>query len=229
MRPETQAFLDLVRDAEDPTRADEQRVHRALRAAIAAPPTARADGHAPFESRSSGGASAKLGGLGAKLNVVLACTLAVSVAADTSEPARRQPEPAAAPLTAPPREPEAPEAPPPLLLDEPPALAPTLATPPARRASPGRGGTLRAELELLRRVQSALKRGDGPAALRELDAHKTADRELLAERQAARILALCLLGRISEARRGASEFAVRHPESLQRDAIMSSCANPETD
>jgi len=230
MRRETHAFLELVRDAEDPTRADEQRVQRALQAAIAAPLSVHADELASFQT--SAGGSAKLGGLGAKLHLVMVCALGVSVAADTSEPARHVPEPALAPLTAPARGPDPPEMPAPPLLDEAPSRAPRPAPLPARPArtpSEGRGGTLRRELELLRSVQSALKRGDGQAALRELDAHRTADRELLAERQAARILALCLLGRVAEARRGAREFSIRHPESLQHEAIMSSCANPKTD
>jgi hypothetical protein len=81
------------------------------------------------------------------------------------------------------------------------------------------------ELETLRRAQAALKRGDGAAALHELDAHELPEGALLAELQAARILALCVVGRIGDARRAAEEFARQHPGSPQQAAIASSCAN----
>ena len=86
--------------------------------------------------------------------------------------------------------------------------------------------SLRAELELLAEVRAALDRGDGAAALRALDAHQTRDRVLLAERRAARILALCSLGRVEEARRARLEFEAAHPRSVQLDVIARSCAIP---
>jgi hypothetical protein len=76
-------------------------------------------------------------------------------------------------------------------------------------------------------VQAALKRADGAAALRELDAHDPTDRGWLPERRAARILALCMLGRVAEARQAAAQFAEQHPDSVQREAIARSCANPK--
>jgi hypothetical protein len=85
--------------------------------------------------------------------------------------------------------------------------------------------SLQAELALLRRVQAALQRGDGEAALRELDAHVTSDRTLLPERRAARILALCQLGRVDAARLARAEFAREHPDSVQREAVERACTN----
>jgi hypothetical protein len=93
MRRETAAFLDLVREAEDPTTFDEERVRRALRAAIAASavPLA-ASGESPVaarDARSSGAgnttwASSKLGALGSKLNVLAVCTAAALGTGDSS-------------------------------------------------------------------------------------------------------------------------------------------------
>ena len=90
------------------------------------------------------------------------------------------------------------------------------------------GAALQAQLFFLlnrHRQQLALRQGDGEAALRALDTHTTDDRILLAERSAARILALCSVGRVAEARRAAARFRRDHPESVQRDAIARSCAN----
>lgn len=81
------------------------------------------------------------------------------------------------------------------------------------------------ELALLQRVQTALRRRDGATALSELDAYEHAAGQLRAERQAARILALCLLDRSAEAQQVAAEFEREHPDSPQRAAIAGSCAN----
>jgi hypothetical protein len=85
--------------------------------------------------------------------------------------------------------------------------------------------TLGPELELLQRVQAALRRGDAASALAQLEAHQTLDRSLLAEREAARVIALCSLERTSEAHRAARDFSARHPDSLHQPAIASACAN----
>lgn len=73
-------------------------------------------------------------------------------------------------------------------------------------------------------MQAALARGDGAAALRQLDQHVTNDRRLLAERRAARVLALCSLGRTSEAVQAMEVFLREHPASVQRSAVERSCA-----
>lgn len=257
MRRETEAFLDLVRDAEDPTRADETRVHRALRAAIAAgaapsvEPGVEMNGS--LEGTSFGDALAKLGLSGAKLNLLAVCAAATLAAGDTATPRGADaldglrtavPAGAAAPLdrgAAEPApsgdgarplapsfnpEPEAPTSAP--STSAPSTPVPVRAKPRARAAAapaPAAASRLRAELELLQRVQAALKRGEASSALRALDAHQTTDSTLLAERRAARILALCQLGRVDEARRAAAAFVKQHPDSLQRAAVDGSCAN----
>jgi hypothetical protein len=268
MRRDTEAFLDLVRDAEDPTRADEARVQRALRAAIAAgvAPSVepRVEMNGGVEGTAFGDVLAKLGLSGAKLHLVAVCAAATLATGDTGMPpgstdaggalpasatsgvappldpgaiepaAPLDPAPTAAPLDpdisvprfSPAR--AAPNAPasPPSAFTAPPA--PVRAKPRVRAAEaaePVAASGLRGELELLQRVQAALKRGDAAAALRELEAHRTTDGTLLAERRAARILALCQLGRVDDARRAAAVFVERHPDSLQRAAVDGSCAN----
>jgi hypothetical protein len=255
MTREARTLLALVRDAQDPTPADEARVLLALRAKLAAGAAASAAPGAGGRSSAAragmpgarpslrgSDAGATLGSVSSKwlLMGALAASLAtgdtpsaVPVVASRSQ--HRGAEAAALPA---PPEPQAvashaPErpAPVPRAADAAPVERQTAALderagPRARRASradPQRG--LRAELELLERVQAALRRGDARAALRALDAHRTDDRVLLAERRAARILALCGLGRTAEAQAAAAEFERQHPDSVQRAAIASSCAN----
>jgi hypothetical protein len=254
MRRETEAFLDLVRDAEDPTGADEARVQRALRAAIAAgvapsvEPGVETSGS--LGGTSFGDALAKLGLSGAKLNLLAVCAAAALATGDTTMPRGPDvlggemqatvPAGAAAPLdpgaaepsaprfdaepAAPPFNPE-PEGPTPAASTPAPVRAKPRARAAAAPAAPVAASSLRAELELLQRVQAALKRGEGSSALRALEAHRTTDSTLLAERRAARILALCQLGQIDDARRAAADFFKQHPESLQRAAVEGSCAN----
>jgi hypothetical protein len=253
MRRETEDFVELVRDAQDPTPADEERVLSGLKATLAAGVTSNAIVSATL-ARTRPGAS--VGAMGSKLSVVVACTAAavfgsgdtgslgntsrVHFPAHASEQAgleasERGRPPAAAPAT--PVAESTPEA----VAPVPPRPAAQAPGPPPREVATERRARrgaqnprraeelavspLRAELELLQRVQLALRHGDGEAALRALDGHVTDDRILLAERAAARILALCSVGRVAEARRAAARFRQDHPESVQREAIARSCAN----
>jgi hypothetical protein len=239
MRPESEELLALVREAQDPTRTDEERVLGALQASVAAGLGSSVPLHSWLESGSVGKASAKLGTFGSKLSVIAACTAAAFGTADTSQPSATpvntapqsvdvrasSPPPATHRVSAPRlerSEPIRPELP-----AVPAAQRPAAQRPPARRPPAQRAATLRDELELLGRVQAALQRGDGVTALRELDTHPTRDRRLLAERDAARIVALCLVGRVTEARRAAELFDQQHPGSVQHEAIATSCANPQ--
>ncbi len=240
MRPDTEAFLSLVRDAEDPTLADAERVERALRAAVAAGAMPSAPG--------------KLGVLGSKLNVLAVCAAAAAGTADTpveqagaSRSVERSAVVVAAPLPPPSelapgvasREEGAPASEPDqtagLRAKQAPPAAANAELRRARRRPPAAPRVtaanepdpsgLAAELELLQRVQAALRRGDAASALEHLDAHHTLDRRLLAEREAARVIALCLLQRTAEARSAARDFSARHPDSMHRQAIASACAN----
>ena len=88
--------------------------------------------------------------------------------------------------------------------------------------------SLREEIALLAGVQSALERGDGAEALRRLDQHVTSDRQFIAERRAARITALCQIGRVSDAQQLALVFFRENAQSVQRSAVERSCAVPKT-
>jgi hypothetical protein len=241
MSPETREFIAAVRGAEDPTPGDESRVLQALDAALAgaAGGVGAVGGGVPGVAKLAGLSSVGVKLAGALLGVAGAAWLAGAVVApafDAATPAASAtvrprdvravvPRPAGVPGVSP--------AP----LDVPGGATAPLVVPPAPdgpRSASGdsrvRSATLpsvRDEIALLADVQSALGRGDGAAALDRLDRHVTSDRQFLAERRAARILALCALGRTDEARRGAAVFARAHAGSVQRGALERSCAGDE--
>ena len=106
----------------------------------------------------------------------------------------------------------------------PPPAAPSPAAPlPA--ASPA-VTSLGPETALLESARAALGRGDAPGALALLERH---EREfptgtLVEERLAAKVLALCSLGRRDEAARAASRLLRMSPNSPLRARILDSCA-----
>lgn len=241
------ALLDEVRAAEDPTGEDEARVKAALAAAIAAglPPHWERD--PPLQA---GAAVAKAGTIiwAAPAGVLALCAAALFVA---GEGQRAASTPAAAPSFAPgersgaepgapldpagqhgqaPATPHAPAVAPDAGASNRAASAAASDRAPVRRsrAAPARPASngLAAELALLQRAQAALRRADGESALRELDAFGGSGGQLLAERRAARVLALCSLGRVAEARALAAELLRAEPSSVQRAALERSCANP---
>jgi hypothetical protein len=237
MHDETRHLLDAVRNAEDPTPADAERVARALRAAIAADV---APGLAQ-PGRSEAWAGDVLRGLAKTVrlerSVFAFCAAAAFGTGDgdvSSRPAVPERSsvsvlPAAAPVPAPPAAVPATEGAQPSHGALPRSAAEAPPTPRAPRpATTARRApsSLRAELDLLREVQAALDRADGAAALRALDAQPSTAGQLLAERQAARVLALCLVGDTAEARDAAARFLNAHPASVHRHAIERSCANP---
>jgi hypothetical protein len=217
MSPETRAFLDSIRSAEDPTADDERRVLRAVQASLAA------------------GAAIAVGAEATKLGKLLASLLtggklvglAIFVLAVSGDGAGRVAP--AAPIRSvaaalPARIPRPAFASRPILhAPEVSSSAALAAAPPARPERRERAPSLEDELALLTRVQQALQRGEGDAALRMLQAHRTDDRQLLAERSAARILALCAAGRANEARQAAAAFAAEHAGSVQQLALSRSC------
>jgi hypothetical protein len=264
MSSDIDAFLAGVRDADDPSSADEQRVMRALRVSIAAGVASSVAVKASALPSAAGKSvlGSGLSGLAAKLGVV-AVSGAVAVGAGHALISSKSSAPVAVETTPGPGQTgPAPRMPP---ANESVTLKPESSThgaaadpEPAQRAGGAAqskhakakakpeaasehakatakpeaaserasAASLEAELALLREVQAALRRGAGNEALRKLDTHRTRDRQLLAERSAARILALCAVGRVEEARRAAQVFLKQHPRSLQRAAIVESCASP---
>lgn len=248
MNPETRAFLDRVRSAELASPADAERVYRALQISLA-----KGLGPSVLDAAVSPRSwwhelTRNAVGFGGKVSVVAVSAAAALGPADS--PARSPlvestaaPSSATAVISNLPRAPESTSSPAPAPARDvavtrraassaapaaPSAKREVLSKPPvARRSSGGADPSLQQELQLLERVQTALKRGDGNLALHELEAHQTTDRTLLAERDAARILALCELGRTAEARSAAAQFRRRHPSSIHRQAIELSCAEPQ--
>jgi len=97
-------------------------------------------------------------------------------------------------------------------------------TEPRRRAAGG--PSLAAELELLHRAQSAWRAREAARALSIVDEHRARypRSALRVEREGLQVLALCELGRKSEAARVARALLAREPLSPLRAAIEQSCA-----
>jgi hypothetical protein len=207
-----------VREADDPTPDDERRVLAAVYAVA---------GSSVLMGVGAGASKAKklvalLVGPGSKLGVVGMCFLAAGVAT-LSVPRALPPSPVRPvfePLTKAVGDAVAP-----------PRSAPELRTPSVEArttpSAPSRVPSLRDEVLFLAEVQAALRRGDGARALELLEQHETTDRQLLAERRAARVHALCAVGRTHEARSAGVAFLREYPTSPQRAAVEGSCAGLE--
>ena len=101
--------------------------------------------------------------------------------------------------------------------------APRTVAPSASSAAPV--SSLRQEMELLSRGQSALRAGDAAGALRAFEEHRRRfpSGALAAERQVKAMVALCQLGRGAEARAEADRFVKRHPGSPLASHALKIC------
>ena len=237
MTPETRDFLATVRRAEDPSPSDERRVLAALQTTIAGTLASAALGSAPGPKGMLSATGSGLKFVGALVGVsVGAALVAAAVSSPPAEPtdasrSNRAPVSDAlvrfsaplVPSTAPAKSAAAASP-----LAAPPSAA-HISRSPSVSATVSRSASLREELALLAGVQSALDRGDGAEALRRLDGYATSDRQFVAERRAARIAALCQLGRVPEARNLAALFFRENSQSVQRTAVERSCAATKTD
>ncbi len=237
MSPETRAFLDSVRSAEAPSADDERRVLSAVHAALATGAVAGAALGVSKGAKLFGVSVASVKAGGALLGLSVATWLAAS-ALSQDRPAG---PPAVTPVASTARAAAVSPATPPAIASD---AEPTPVTPPATSSrngavaraatlgsslprptsSPPAPSSLREEIALLSQVNGALARGDGAAALQRLDEPLASGRRLPAERMAARIRALCLLGRTQEAEARAHDFVREHPTSVQRTAVERSCA-----
>lgn len=95
-------------------------------------------------------------------------------------------------------------------------------------SSPASASTLSEEAALLQRAERALAAHQPAAALAILAEHEThfARGALREEREAAKVLALCGLGRVDEARRFARAFVNAAPHSVLVPRLEHSCAAP---
>jgi hypothetical protein len=117
---------------------------------------------------------------------------------------------------------------PPAANDSPLAHAPSPAPPsalPSSSAPAAPASDLNAELALLQEVHVALKGGDGARALALLDEHdrRFPNGQLGEESQAARVFALCTLGRVGNAREMASRFLRQHAHSPLAARVARAC------
>ncbi|MDI3288948.1 hypothetical protein [Polyangium sp. 15x6] len=136
-------------------------------------------------------------------------------------PAEAEP-PTVAPVNDPPPSP-APALPnTPAVNAQPRRTAPTVAT---NEPSPAPTDPLLAETRRLRAVHGAMQEGDPEQALRLLDENSASaeGQSLRAERAAARVLALCKLGRADEARAEAARFLSESPGSPLADRVRKAC------
>lgn len=222
------------RDADEPMPADRARVRRALARAIA--------GGAVVSAAATAGGQAVLGGVLVKAVVVAAAALmvggsvGVGVWLGRGRSGVAPPRSAAAGPASPPA-----VAPAPATAHQPAAPGRSVAQPP-RRVSPGEraapsatpasgADTLEAETRDLREVHWALYAHQPGRAL-ELLAEQAARfprGELGQEREAARILALCQLGRLAEAGAARARFVRAHPRSPLVPRLRAACALSEAE
>jgi hypothetical protein len=96
----------------------------------------------------------------------------------------------------------------------------------ASPTSSGPTSTIEAETRMLREAQTALRDGRADSALAILDKHGASFKEgvLREERIAARVLALCNLGRVDEARAEGRRFLRESPRSPLAERVRTSCA-----
>ncbi len=247
--PEARSIVEAGRSGDDPTGADRARVKKALLISLAAggalgaAPTA-AQGALAAASVKTAGASLLLAakvlatvvvigaaGVGiARLNASSAPVVSSVPPALTAAPSNEAPPSIDAP---PPIDPPAPPPvdPAPVAIAQGAPAAAITARPAAKPAAPAvptatpDADTLEAETRRLREAHGALQSGDPGKALALLDEQSTAyaKGELREERAAARILTLCKLGRLDEARIATARFLQESPHSPLADRVRSGC------
>jgi hypothetical protein len=95
---------------------------------------------------------------------------------------------------------------------------------PASRPSAAPRSSLADEVKTMRQVDAAMRAGDVEGALTLLGPASNNEGSLKEERAAARVFALCQLGRTSDARSEADRFAQRFPRSPLLGRVRSGCA-----
>jgi len=242
--PEASALLDAARWGDEPTAADEKRVLAAIGKHLAASSAVVAlvdTASKPLEAATSVAAKAKASvysAWAAKGLAAVALVGAVGVGASmavraTHRTIRRAPmatENPAAGVTQPAnaRRLEALEAvgsegPAPSTANRPDVSAPSFGPAPVHESRAR--GAVAAEVRMLTEAQADIQAGDAERALAILDAHsrRYPKGALVEEREAARIAALCALGRVTEAREAADRFVRATPRSPQVGSVRASC------
>lgn len=245
---EKSSLLAPVIGAYEPSDVDAERIFAKIEAALDAPPSSRAPASA--STLAAGRSKAFLAAGMSCLAIAVIAGLAVRMTGDVSPALPSVPEAARAAATAAPRasddvDPKA-ERPtiqtpiPSVDVDTLPTIAIAPATahtnkapasaPSSRRAPSPDADTLAKEARLLADARRASQAGAGERALALLDehAHTFPNGWLANEREAERILVLCVLGRRAEATRAAAVFLEDRPKGpLTRRVEMSCAGTPE--
>jgi hypothetical protein len=221
---DAQSLVNAGRGALRPSAADRQRNLEALRHRIGDFSGVQHGSPAPAPAPATPGLSAKAlawtaGALGLGGTVI-----ALSLAPRAPEPPRAAPPPAitAAPTAVPPAVTVTQAAAP---SDDNVAVAPAVTSTEARSAA-ARRDSLAEEVSILSRAETELHAGRPGNALALLDEHqrKFPRGALTQERIAARIHALCALGRVSEAEAALSRLRRVSPGSLHEATAREACA-----
>jgi hypothetical protein len=238
MGPETRRLLELARHADDPEVADEHRIGRSLARRLGAEAAAAAVGVGGVKS-AAGASLGKVIALGVVgLGVILGLAYGLVVASRPAPTNATEPgsaaSVAAASATSGARAVSSELASAPSsLAPEPSATVPLTRSAPTARLNPvpeapSDVDPLRAETAALRSAQRAIRSGDPERALgliREQDATYRGG-ALAQERAAARIFALCDLGRTEEARAEIRRFGRQWPRSPLLSRIQSGACAP---
>jgi hypothetical protein len=254
--PEANGLLDAARYGDEPTHADRDRVRAAIAARLAAGAAAAIGvgmaAKAPASALgTAGGASAAAAPVGVATKVLIAAALvgAIGVGAATVGVALRSPKPPAQMPAQPvpvavdvpasaggPTQDTASRPGEAVALSEARAAGsrPTLRTGPVTAGAAlsahaaAATGDVAAEVRLLSEAHAAMRGGDAERALVLLEEHarRYPKGALGEERDAAKIAALCALGRVAEARQAADRFLRAAPLSPHAGPIRASCGGP---
>lgn len=234
--PEARAILKAGRDGDEPSATDRARLRRSLSRAIAAGGAAAAAASGAEAAAAVATGKAVSFTLAAKVLAGVLCVGALGAGAwmlgAPPAPSSSTAVPAAATTSAEVVETAAPlpSAIPSNQVSAAPTSAPMQRPAPSARApsAPGTGAepeTLEDETRRLREAHAALQSGDADKALALLDEQAAAysDGQLRQERAAARVLTLCKLGKLDEARAAAATFLSENPRSPLADRVRGGC------
>lgn len=240
--PEARSILNEGRDGDDPSPADRARVRKNLSRMIAAGGAASA---ASLGKTAAAATSAHTLSTALVLKVLGGALVAGALGGGawvlTAKPAPPAPSAVVQDMPAPTSSPsivESPSPAPPAPTSEAsaepsaaPASAPAprpvgSARAPARPAEGAGGGdTLEEETRRLREAHASMQSGDAAKALQILEEESAthAGGQLREERAAARVLALCKVGKVDEARAAAAAFLRDNPRSPLADRVRGGC------
>ena len=244
--PEANALLEAAREGDEPTQADRERVRGAIATRLAA---GAAAGLGVATAAKSSIAAVMLAGSATKVlvTVTLVGAIGASIGAGAVMVARARHRPAWSAVSAGASARASTEAAsteqahgaarilpasPATTPEKPSGLRAGSHTPtvPAATAPVHVAGDVAAEVRLLGEAHTAMRGGDAARALVLLDEHarRYPKGALGEERDAARISALCALGRTSEARDATERFLRAAPLSPHAGPVRASCGSPGT-